>query len=292
MNPFDELEGNTELKISLKNALNDRFPQTVLLSGDDTAGLEALSQVLAAGILCENRKSRPCGECISCHKVRQGVHPDLLIIDEGENELKVDLARQIKMENSLVPNDGTHRVTVIRHAQNLNISAQNALLKELEEPPKFAFFILTAEKPDALLETVRSRCAKFSLEPPGQAVDTGDAVSLLAPYLEAIAAKREDQMMKAALKIEKTPRRELLSVLEVLGSALRDAVFVSEGLPQQPLVPMLGKESRAVGCAVCSKRILELYEFIYTLSGRVSRNAASAAVTCALTSDAYRICFL
>ncbi len=292
MNPFDELEGNTELKISLKNALNDRFPQTVLLSGDNTTGLGILSQVLAAGILCENQKNRPCGECISCRKIRQGVHPDLLIIDEGENELKVDLARRIKMENSLVPNDGTHRVTIIRHAQNLNVSAQNALLKELEEPPKSAFFILTAEKPDALLETVRSRCTRFSLEPPGQTVDTGDAAGLLAPYLEAIAAKREDQMMKAALKIEKTPRRELLSVLEVLGSALRDAVFVSEGLPQQPLVPLLSKESKAVGRAVCSKRILELYEFIYTLSGRVSRNAASAAVTCALTSDAYRICFL
>ncbi len=292
MSPFDALDGNTELKISLKNALDGRFPQTVLLSGDDTAGLETLSQVLSAGILCENQKTRPCGECISCRKVQQGVHPDLFVIDEGENELKIDLARQIKTENSLIPNDGARRVTVIRHAQNLNIPAQNALLKELEEPPKFAFFILTAEKPDALLETVRSRCTKFSLEPPVHTVDTDDAVRLLSPYLEAIASKREDQMMKAALKIEKIPRRELLRVLEMLGAALRDAVFVSEGLPQQPLVPLLRKESKAVGRAVCSRRILELYEFIYTLSGRVSRNAASAAVTCALTSDAYRICFL
>ena len=74
-------------------------------------------------------------------KVEQGVHPDLMIVDEGEAELKVDLARQLKAENAIIPNDGERRVTVIHHAQNLNPMAQNALLKELEEPPAYAFFI-------------------------------------------------------------------------------------------------------------------------------------------------------
>ena len=178
---FDSLPGNAALKESLRNALSGRFPQTVLLSGDDTGGLETLSAVLAAGILCENTGSHPCGTCISCRKAEQGIHPDLTVIDEGENELKVDLARRIKAENAIVPNDGARRVTVIRHAQNLNPMAQNALLKELEEPPSHAFFILTAEQPDALLQTVRSRCAKFALEPPRQAVSNEDAAALLAP---------------------------------------------------------------------------------------------------------------
>ena len=93
------------------------------------------------------------------------MHPDLMIVDEGEAELKVDLARQLKAENAIIPNDGERRVTVIHHAQNLNPMAQNALLKELEEPPAYAFFILTAEQPDSLLQTVRSRCTKFALEP-------------------------------------------------------------------------------------------------------------------------------
>ena len=96
------------------------------------------------------------------------MHPDLSVIDEGENELKVDLARRIKAENAIIPNDGARRVTVIRHAHKLNPMAQNALLKELEEPPAYAFFILTAEQPDALLQTVRSRCTRLALEPPQQ----------------------------------------------------------------------------------------------------------------------------
>ena len=114
---FDTLPGNAALKASLQNALSGRFPQTVLLSGDDSAGLESLSIVLAAGILCESPGKRPCGTCLACRKVEQGVHPDLTVIDEGENELKVDLARRIKAENAIIPNDGARRVTIIRHAQ-------------------------------------------------------------------------------------------------------------------------------------------------------------------------------
>jgi len=143
---FDALAGNNALKNSLKHALNERFPQTVLLSGDDPAALKTLATVLAAGILCEGTGSHPCGNCLPCRKVEQGVHPDLMIVDEGEAELKVDLARQLKAENAIIPNDGERRVTVIHHAQNLNPMAQNALLKELEEPPAYAFFILTAEQ--------------------------------------------------------------------------------------------------------------------------------------------------
>lgn len=289
---FDSLPGNAALKASLQNALSGRFPQTVLLSGDDTGGLKALSAVLAAGILCESAGRRPCGTCISCRKIEQGVHPDLTVIDEGENELKVDLARCIKAENAIIPNDGARRVTVIHHAQNLNPMAQNALLKELEEPPSYAFFILTAEQPDALLQTVRSRCTKFALEPPHEAVSDGDAAALLAPYLAAVAAQREDRMMLAALALEKPPRRTLLGILGVLQAALRDAVFAARALPQAPLQPALREQTAALARAVPAERLLAVYDFTEELIDRVSRNAAGAAVTCALTSDVYRICFL
>lgn len=289
---FDSLPGNAALKESLRNALSGRFPQTVLLSGDDTGGLETLSAVLAAGILCENTGSRPCGTCISCRKAEQGIHPDLTVIDEGENELKVDLARRIKAENAIIPNDGARRVTVIRHAQNLNPMAQNALLKELEEPPSHAFFILTAEQPDALLQTVRSRCAKFTLEPPRQTVSNEDAAALLAPYLAALAERREDRMMLAALALEKPQRRTLLGILGVLQAALRDAVFAAKALPQAPLQPALRRQTAVLARAVSADRLLTAYDFVEELIDRVSRNAAAAAVTCALTSDVYRICFL
>ena len=204
--------------------------------------------------------------------MEQGVHPDLTIVDEGEAELKVDLARQLKAENAIIPNDGERRVTVIHHAQNLNPMAQNALLKELEEPPAYAFFILTAEQPDSLLQTVRSRCTKFALEPSQAAVSDEEAASLLAPYLSAVAERREDRMMLSAMGLEKTPRRALSGVLGILQAAVR-------------------KQTQALAGAVSMERLLAVYDFIDVLIDRVSRNAASAAVTCALTSDIYRICY-
>ena len=92
---FDALPGNRSLKASLRRALAGRVPQTILLSGDDSRSLETLSTALAAGILCEADGPRPCGACLSCRKVQDGVHPDLTLIDEGEDELKVDLARRM-----------------------------------------------------------------------------------------------------------------------------------------------------------------------------------------------------
>lgn len=290
---FDALPGNAPLKNALQKALADRFPQAVLLSGDDSAALAAWSDVLAAGILCEGAGPRPCGTCLSCRKVEQGVHPDLTVIDEGENELKVDLARRLKAENAIIPNDGARRVTVIRHAHNLNPMAQNALLKELEEPPAYAFFVLTAEQPDTLLQTVRSRCTKFALVPQdGVAPDDDETAALLAPYLEALAGRREDRMMLAALALEKTPRRALLGVIGVLQGALRDAIFAAKGLPQPPVEGALRTQTQALARTVSAARLLDLYDFLGVLTDRISRNAAAAAVTCALTSDVYRICFL
>lgn len=291
MTAFDKLPGGKALHDALGRALSGRFPQAVLLSGDDPAALKAVSDTVAAGILCEAAGARPCGTCLSCRKVDMGVHPDLAIIDEGENELKVDLARQIKAENAVVPNDGARRVTVIRHAHNLNPMAQNALLKELEEPPAYAFFVLTTSRPDTLLQTVRSRCTKFALEPAQQTVSDEEAAALLGPYLAAVAARREDRMMLAALALEKPPRRQLLGMLGVLQAALRDAVFAAEHLPQPPLQPALREQTAALARAVSAGRLLACYDFIDELTDRVSRNAASAAVTCALTSDVYRICF-
>ena len=80
---FDALPGNRSLKASLRRALAGRVPQTILLSGDDSRSLETLSTALAAGILCEADGPRPCGACLSCRKVQDGVHPDLTLIDDG-----------------------------------------------------------------------------------------------------------------------------------------------------------------------------------------------------------------
>lgn len=286
---FDQLAGNQTLKHSLKRALADRFPQTVLLTGEDSAALVQWAKALAAALLCEHDGERPCGVCPSCHKMKQSVHADCLIIDEGEQELKVDLARKIKMENAVVPTEGSRRVTIIHHAQQLNHAAQNALLNVLEEPSAFAFFILTAEQPDALLQTVRSRCTKFALEPPSPKASEKETTALLAHYLQALADRQEDKLMLAALPLEKIPDRSLVNLLADLEAALRDAIFIAKKLPQPPLQPALRKETQAVAQKIPCVQLLAVCDLLHMLEARISRHAAGAAITCALTADVYQI---
>jgi len=286
---LDQLTGNETLKRSLERALADRFPQTVLLTGEDSAELARWAKGIAAALLCEHDGKRPCGVCPSCYKMERDVHADCLIIDEGEQELKVDLARKIKMENAVIPTEGSRRVTIIHHAQRLNLAAQNALLNLLEEPSSFAFFILTTEQPDALLQTVLSRCAKFSLEPSSPEIGGEETTALLAPYLQALADGREDNLMLAALPLEKIPDYSLIKLLNELEAALRDAIFTAKKLPQPLLQPALQKETQAVARQLSCAQILAVCDFLHILEERVDRHAAGAAITCALTANIYQI---
>lgn len=290
---FDQIDGNAQVKLDLQAALAQRFPQAVLLTGAAPDALASAAQVLAAGLLCQSAAHKPCGTCPACHKVEAGTYADLTVIEEGESELKVDLARKIKADTILVPTEGARRVTVIHHADKLNASAQNALLKEIEEPPMHAFFILTADKPDALLQTVRSRCTRFSFAPHAQ----GDAIddillSHAASYLSALCEKREDLMMLAAVGAEKLTRAQMQDLCELLRCAMRDAIFVATNLPDVPLLPALQQETQALAASVITKRLLAASDFFLVLSERLSRNASAAAMTCALTADVYKICFL
>lgn len=289
---LDALPGNEALKASLRHALAGRFPQTVLLTGENGEALLSLARALAAALFCEGDGQRPCGVCVPCRKVASDVHPDLTVVDEGDDELKVELARRLKAENAIVPNDGERRVTVICHAHRLNPAAQNALLKLLEEPPAYAFFLLLSEQPDALLETVRSRCVTFSLEPDGGALPEAEAADLIGPYFAALAAGREERLMAAALAMEKTPRRALVALLGLMQTALRDAILRAHGLQTVPLAPGLAAETDKLSRAIAPARLTRLADFLYVLQDRVSRNAAAAAVTLSLTSDAFRICYL
>ncbi len=155
-----------------------------------------LARTLAAALLCTGEGDRPCGRCVSCHKLQNDAHPDLDIIDEGESDLPVSLARELRQKVCILPNDGDRRVVILRHAHKLNVPAQNALLKVLEEPPRYAFFILTSEQPGVVLETIRSRCTRYQLAPPQEAGSNQETwVPSITPFVQALADADEYRML-------------------------------------------------------------------------------------------------
>ena len=292
MHGFDTISGNQAVKDSLRAALHSRFPQAVLLTGPAGSGKLELARMLAAALLCTGPGERPCGACPSCRKIQNDTHPDLDVIDRGEEELPVALARELRQKVCVMPNDGDRRVVILRHAHKLNTAAQNALLKVLEEPPRYAFFLLTSEQPGAVLETIRSRCTRYQLEPqetPG--TDTETLLPLAAPILHALAEADEYRLLIAAMGLEKQPRPTFRAVLGLLQSALRDAIFSANGLPGR-ILPALSADSERLAARVDPQRLIRLYDFLSTLSARTEINAAAPIQCAGLCAGAYQICYL
>src|SRR3954470_8790111 len=107
-----------------------------------------------------------CGVCAACTRIARGVHPDVLFVAPGDNgSIKIDQVRDVVDRAQYRPFEGRRRVVVIDEADALVPSAQNALLKTLEEPTPSSVFILVTSRPDMLLPTVLSRCPQLRFRP-------------------------------------------------------------------------------------------------------------------------------
>lgn len=276
---------------ALHAAACERFAQTVLLCGEAGCGKTALANKLAQTLLCTGTGTRPCQTCSSCHKVQEGIHPDLTILDEGDAEIKIDIARALRRDILIRPNDGARRVVIVRHAHRMNLATQNALLKTLEDPPSFAFFILTSAHPDALLQTILSRCTKYELAPACQADIPDDTLlPFLRPIVGALGMGDEVSLFKACIALESLTRMQQKTLLLLFQTALRDALFVANGMTNA-LLPTLSSEVHALARTVPATHLLRVTTLVTTLLSRLEHNASGAATSTALCAGAYAICF-
>ncbi len=103
-----------------------------------------------------------CEECESCTKIRAGVHPDFLLISPEERLIKIEEVRMIDDALAYKPFEGKKKTVIVDDAETMNISAANAFLKTLEEPPEDSVIILISSRPDLLPATIRSRCSRIN----------------------------------------------------------------------------------------------------------------------------------
>lgn len=179
------LFGQAEAETSFLQAFNaGRLHHAWLLIGPSGTGKATLAYKIARFLL-----ATPAGESggmfappapttleISpdhpvCARILAGSEPGLRVItrsvntktDRMRDEIVVDDIRRLADFFHLSAADGGHRVVIVDAADDLNVSAANALLKMLEEPPANTTLILLAHQPSRLLPTIRSRCRTLRL---------------------------------------------------------------------------------------------------------------------------------
>lgn len=163
---LDTLAGNAALKRQLSaQAAGRGLSHAYLISGPAGSGKRTLARLMAAALVCGGAGERPCGVCPHCRKALGGIHPDIITIGDDGKDIAVAQARFLRSDAYIRPNEAERKVYVVQNAQTMNASAQNAILKLLEEGPAYAAFLLLTDNPGALLPTIRSRCEGLSLSP-------------------------------------------------------------------------------------------------------------------------------
>lgn len=172
------------------------LPRALLLTGRPGLGKRATALFLAQSLLCETQRKglKPCGTCASCLLYKVGNHPDLRMLEVGQEEEgpaagvpdeeaapAKKASRQISVEKirtltdfvTITSHRGGPKVICIVPAEAMHPSAANAVLKMLEEPPGDTCFLLVSHQPERLLPTIRSRCFQlaFALPDAGPALD-------------------------------------------------------------------------------------------------------------------------
>lgn len=196
--------------MELPNPLSHAY----LITGGGGDSRAALANRLTAAYLCEGERP-PCGACRACRKVSAGTHPDVSRIAPapGKREIAVDQVRALRADAYVRPNEGKRKVYILDPADAMNPSAQNALLKVLEEGPAYAAFLLLADQPGRLLDTVRSRCEPLALPPETPAPDP-ELQSQAAALAEVLLTGDELSAARALVELElQKPKSDQLSAL-------------------------------------------------------------------------------
>lgn len=160
---FDEVVGQKSVTETLKAQLvTDKLSHAYLFTGSRGTGKTSCAKILAKAVNCENPiDGNPCNECSACKRIDSGSCMDVMEIDAASNN-GVDNIRTLRDDAIYSPAEVRKRVYIIDEVHMLSMSAFNALLKIIEEPPEHLLFILATTELHKVPATILSRCQRFS----------------------------------------------------------------------------------------------------------------------------------
>ncbi len=190
---FEEVTGQESITRTLQNSIEmQRLHHAFIFSGPRGCGKTTTARILAKALNCfEGLTSKPCGKCSSCLEITAGNSIDVLEIDAASNT-GVDNVRDVVINTVAInPARDRYKIFIIDEVHMLSISAFNALLKTLEEPPPHIAFILATTELHKLPQTILSRCQHFEFKT--------IAAESIASRLRLIASAEKVQISDDAL---------------------------------------------------------------------------------------------
>ncbi|WP_339024515.1 DNA polymerase III subunit gamma/tau [Spiroplasma endosymbiont of Agriotes lineatus] len=210
-NRFSKIIGQNQIVTSLQNTIiNDNFSHAYLLCGPRGVGKTSIAKVFAKTINClKIINGEACNECYICESFNNNSCLDLLEIDGASNN-GIDEIRELKEKISLLPSLCKYKVYIIDEVHMLTISAFNALLKTLEEPPRHAIFILATTEVYKIPLTIVSRCQKFDFK----LVNKNNLVQNLITVLQQEQIPYEKDGLEQIALLSSGSVRDSLNILE------------------------------------------------------------------------------
>lgn len=251
-----------------------RLPQGVILAGRSGTGKATFGFHLARHLLrSPDGASAPDGfapaDPVSSlfRQVASGAHPSVLHLTRPFNEktktfktvIAVDEVRRIGRFLSHTAHDGGYRVVIVDPADDMNVQAANALLKNLEEPPSKTLFLLITHALGRLLPTLRSRCQIMKLSPLGPD-ELAEALQGLVPNAPAATDARAELHRRAsgsvrqAILLLEHGGLEITSALEALTASAR-----FDPVEAHRIAEAVGARGREVPFEIMKAHVLDTY---------------------------------
>ncbi len=164
---FSEIIGHNQIVDHLKNAISmEKISHAYILNGENNSGKMMLAEAFAMALQCEAGGIEPCMECRSCRQAKDHNQPDIIYLTHDKpNIISVDdIRHQINNDIVIKPYNGKYKIYIVDEAEKMNVQAQNALLKTIEEPPAYAVILLLTTNADGFLPTILSRCITLNLK--------------------------------------------------------------------------------------------------------------------------------
>ena len=211
---FKSVVGQSHITTTLKNAIkNNHLAQAFLFCGPRGVGKTTCARILAKTINCENLTAdfEACNECSSCKAFVNNASFNVHELDAASNNSVEDI-RNLVEQVRYAPQQGQYKVYIIDEVHMLSNQAFNAFLKTLEEPPKYAIFILATTEKHKIIPTILSRCQIFDFN----RIQIKD----IAEHLTYIALEEKIEYEEEALRLIATKAdgalRDALSIFDLI----------------------------------------------------------------------------